>query len=156
MKSHWDYNSQGYIGITCDFKKRMRDHFRKPENKHLINVFAKYKKENIEIVKLIENVSKEEVLLLEVMLRPHNNIGWNIKQGGELAPCLIGKKNALGNKSRTGQVKFLIKAVKDNVELIFRGKKELLEFGFDASSVYKCLYENKTHKGYSFIKIPLP
>ena len=38
-------SSKSYIGITCDYKRRMRDHFRCCDNTYLHNSICKYGKD---------------------------------------------------------------------------------------------------------------
>jgi predicted GIY-YIG superfamily endonuclease len=93
-------NTEGYIGITSQsIEKRFTDHKSNRKNKLLAN---RCKKENVDIVCLHENLTKEEAKLLEEQYRPLENIGWNINKGGDLPPSRKGKispkSTLIGNK----------------------------------------------------------
>lgn len=150
---HTDYNSQGYVGITNNFDRRMKEHLAYP-NAILKNVIAKYTWDKLVKQPLAVNLDEELVLLAEEMLRPNDQIGWNITKGGGKPPKPTGKQ-AVGNKSRTGLIKYQIKATKNNVSLVISGKNGLKQFGFTPEAVYKCLNgKQSTHQGYRFEKIP--
>jgi predicted GIY-YIG superfamily endonuclease len=90
--SHYsDPKTEGYIGLTSqNIEDRLKEHKYNNKNKLLKN---RCKKENVEIVCLHENLSKEEAKLLEEKYRPSENIGWNINKGGDMPPSRIGKQS---------------------------------------------------------------
>ena len=66
------------------------------------------KKENVEVVCLHENLTKEQARLMEESYRPIENIGWNINKGGDLPPSRKGKtsvKSKLKGDERTEKQK---------------------------------------------------
>lgn len=86
-----DPKQEGYIGITSqDINKRFSDHKSNTKNKHLSN---RCKKENVEVVCLHQDLTREEARRLEEQYRPSENIGWNINKGGDLPPSRKGKKS---------------------------------------------------------------
>ncbi len=153
--NHTDYNTQGYIGVTKNFDRRMKEHQAYP-NAIIKNAINKYSWDALVKQPLAVNLDEELVLLAEEMLRPDNNIGWNIAKGGGKPPLPTGKQS-IGNKSRTGMIKFIIEGRNSDGQTIrFYGKNELKTFGFDPCAVYACLNNRqRTHKGYTFIRIPL-
>ena len=80
---HTDPSSDGYVGVTNEFDRRILTHFRKPENKHLANALKKYDDVKKDI---IWEGTREECLLAEFLLRPEIGIGWNINIGGGMPP----------------------------------------------------------------------
>jgi len=74
--------SKGYIGISCEFDRRMKVH-KRYGNLHVKNAYSKYD-DIIEYVVLISN--REHCLRTEANLRPHKNMGWNIECGGGNPP----------------------------------------------------------------------
>lgn len=153
--NHTDHNTQGYIGITKNFNRRMREHQIYP-NPILRNAINKYSWDILIKQQLVVDLDEELILLAEEMLRPIDEIGWNIVKGGGKPPIPDGKQ-AIGNRSRTGMIKFIIEGTDNNNHSIrFHGKNELKSFGFDPSAVYACLNGRlKRHKGYTFTRIPL-
>lgn len=81
---HIDVFSQGYVGISNNPSERFIQH-KSNTNKHLSNAFSKYKEEEI-IVDILLESSEEYCKHLEYLLRPKQNIGWNIAIGGGLPP----------------------------------------------------------------------
>jgi hypothetical protein len=82
---HTDPTTEGYIGITTEFDRRMWKHFRNPSNIHLARALQKY--DDIKKDILWEG-SRDECLLSEFFLRPDVGIGWNINRGGGMPPLL--------------------------------------------------------------------
>lgn len=80
---HTDPSSEGYIGITSEFDKRMWRHFKNPNNTHLKRALQKYDDVKKDI---LWEGSREECLLSEFFLRPEVGIGWNISRGGGMPP----------------------------------------------------------------------
>lgn len=84
---HTDLMSQGYVGVSGEFKRRMYMHSKHNENPHLRNAINKYG---------WDNLVKEEILIgtdeycyeIEAKLRPQPNIGWNIAIGGGKPPIV--------------------------------------------------------------------
>ena len=80
---HTDPYTQGYIGVTVDFERRMKTHLKHVKEKtHLNeNLQENLLKENVRIDILHEDL--EEICYdLERNYRPDLYIGWNISKGG--------------------------------------------------------------------------
>lgn len=99
----------GYIGITKNPELRFSQHIwqRKDSNAHLRNAINKYGKDVFFRV-LVCNLEKDAAELIEEMLRPNKNIGWNIAKGGGVPPNPSGKKRSAEyraniSKSKTGE-----------------------------------------------------
>jgi predicted GIY-YIG superfamily endonuclease len=103
---HNNPNEEGYIGITSqDIEKRFCEHKYNRKNKLLSN---RCKKENVNLICLHDNLSKEQAKILEEQYRPSENIGWNINKGGDLPPSRKGKqspKSLLKGEDRTEKQK---------------------------------------------------
>ncbi len=82
--NHKDIFTEGYVGITLNFKERLRSH-KKSKNKYPINNAIKKHGFNNLIKEVVEkDLSLDEALKLERKFRPEQNIGWNCQQGGNL------------------------------------------------------------------------
>lgn len=80
--SHTDMFSEGYIGITNRrANRRWVEHKRGGSCKTLSNALIKYDDVVFDIV-LVAN-TRDYCEQIERKLRPHKNIGWNIKEGGD-------------------------------------------------------------------------
>jgi hypothetical protein len=83
-KEHTDMFKEGYIGITCDFKERMRNH-RKNKNKTILtDAISSIGWENLNKDIIYDGLTLSEILNLEFKYRPSENIGWNLQKGGNL------------------------------------------------------------------------
>jgi predicted GIY-YIG superfamily endonuclease len=92
--------SEGYIGITSDFSKRIQTHSRYTKYAHIKNRIDSGAIATI----LQENLTKEQAESLETQYRPEENIGWNIAKGGNIPPSRKGKvspKALLTGNART-------------------------------------------------------
>ncbi len=87
--------SSGYIGITKNAKLRFAQHGwnRKNTNNHLRNALAKYGN-TVKFSVLANELDYEAASLLEKMLRPTSNMGWNITMGGNIPPSPKGKERS--------------------------------------------------------------
>jgi predicted GIY-YIG superfamily endonuclease len=103
---HINPKTEGYIGITSQsIQKRFTEHKSNTKNRLLAN---RCKKENVELVCLHENLSKEQARQIEEEYRPVENVGWNINKGGDLPPSRKGKqspKSLLKGDDRTEKQK---------------------------------------------------
>ena len=82
FQEHSDIFNNGYIGVTPNLKKRIREH------KH------KFKKIwNKIIVQSILIADNAYCYMIEKKLRPMRNIGWNIAAGGFRNNIMFGKEN---------------------------------------------------------------
>ena len=96
----------GYIGISKNPHIRFSQHQwqRKESNKHLKNAMQKYGKDVFKRV-VFCNLEKEAAELLEEMLRPNPNIGWNITKGGGIPPNPKGKERSAEYRSNISKAK---------------------------------------------------
>lgn len=83
---------KGYIGITKNPELRFAQHGwqRKKSNQHLKNALLKYG-DSVQFAILANGLDFEAACLLEEMLRPIENMGWNIAKGGSVPPSPKGK-----------------------------------------------------------------
>jgi predicted GIY-YIG superfamily endonuclease len=103
---HQDPFKEGYIGITSkQVEERFKEHKHNNKNKHLKN---RCRKEDVEIIKLVENLDENDAKKIETEYRPDENIGWNINKGGDIPPSRKGKispKSLLVGDNRTEKQK---------------------------------------------------
>ena len=82
-KNKFDVFTDGYVGITKNFKRRMKDHKTVfSPNKAPLNFLIKLYGKDIRFYVLDENLTKVQALNLEKFYRPKMRIGWNIAEGG--------------------------------------------------------------------------
>lgn len=85
-----DINTEGYIGVSGNFSKRL--------NAHRLGYGNKVVKENLNnnfdstIIEIIFEGSEQDCYDLEYKLRSNANIGWNIAEGGIKPPSPKGNK----------------------------------------------------------------
>jgi predicted GIY-YIG superfamily endonuclease len=79
---HSDIFSEGYVGISCNPKERMRAHKKNKKDSPLRNAILKYGWDNLTKVIINSELSLEEALTLERKFRPAERIGWNLQTGG--------------------------------------------------------------------------
>jgi predicted GIY-YIG superfamily endonuclease len=97
LESHTDITSEGYVGITNDFTKRMLKHSRCDDGSEILyNAIKKYGWENLIKTIMLEG-SEEYGLDMENKLRPSERIGWNIAIGGGKPPTKSGNDNPSRN-----------------------------------------------------------
>lgn len=84
--------NEGYVGVTCKPALRFSQHGwqRKSSNQHLRNAFRKYEGQ-IQCRVIATDLDREGAELVEAMLRPEPNIGWNIAAGGGIPPSPKGR-----------------------------------------------------------------
>jgi group I intron endonuclease len=88
--SHTDIFSQGYVGVSNDFDRRIRHHKTKPQNAHLANAINKYGWDSL--VKKVVLIAEDTYCYdIEAKLRPTDKLGWNIVKGGGMPPSSKGK-----------------------------------------------------------------
>lgn len=83
-KNHSDNLSQGYIGISCNFKERLRSHKKNKKKTKLTDAIKAYGWNNLQKEILFDNLSLQKALDIERKYRIMPNVGWNIQKGGEL------------------------------------------------------------------------
>lgn len=83
LKEHTDITSEGYVGVTINFKSRMYKHYKITSklNTHLANVIIKYGWNNL-IKEIVFEGTKDECYSKEKELRSEYQIGWNEAIGG--------------------------------------------------------------------------
>lgn len=98
LKEHYNINSQGYVGVSNDFSKRIRQHknLKKISNK-LQEIYQEHSWENL-VKSIIFEGTKEECLKAEMELRPSPNVGWNVSIGGTEGPSKFGQDNPSSRK----------------------------------------------------------
>jgi hypothetical protein len=96
----------GYIGITKNVTLRFAQHGwkRKRSNQHLRNALAKYG-DAVKFSVVVENLDYEAASLVEEMLRPKPNIGWNIAVGGDVPPNPKGKVRSAEYRANIAKAK---------------------------------------------------
>ena len=91
---HTDMTSQGYIGVTGRFDRRMWEHYTLEGNRHLKFAIQKYGWDNLVKTQIL--IADEGYCLdIERKLRPNDGIGWNCTTGGGMPPkgkWTLGKK----------------------------------------------------------------
>lgn len=98
--------SSGYIGITKNVTLRFAQHGwkRKKSNKHLRNALAKYGNA-VKFSVVAKDLDYEAASLVEEMLRPTPNIGWNIAAGGNIPPNPKGKARSTEYRANIAKAK---------------------------------------------------
>lgn len=92
-EKHTDILSEGYVGITNNFNRRMAEHNRKGSS-ILGKAITKYSWDSLIKQVVVEGIDQELAELCENMLRPCEMIGWNICIGG-LQNVMIGDSNPM-------------------------------------------------------------
>jgi predicted GIY-YIG superfamily endonuclease len=82
LKTHSDVLSEGYVGISKNFKERMRFHRKNKKKTILTQAIHKYGWGSLVKEILYNNLTQEEALFIESSLRNKERIGWNLQQGG--------------------------------------------------------------------------
>jgi len=94
-KDHIDMFSQGYIGVSARFERRMWEHLHLKGNRHLNFAINKYGWDNL-VKEQILIAERDYCLEIEKKLRPNSDIGWNCILGGGNPPSAVGNKFKLG------------------------------------------------------------
>jgi hypothetical protein len=177
IKDHIDPYKDGYIGITKNFNRRLKQHLSGSTNPHLSNAINKYGKENILCKFIAKGLSLHEAKLLELKLRNQDEIGWNITKGGSKPPickslsdtakrkiskALKGKKQSIEHTELLSKIRtknmLLVTNLKTNIQITYASIKEFLinNTSFSRSCIYACCSNQyKSHNGYKFEYIPI-
>lgn len=118
-EDHTDINTQGYVGITKDFKERMRSHGKNRKKTPLTNALKFYGFDTLVKEIVASELTQAEALSLEYKLRPAINIGWNLQKGGELgvdSSWYESDVNKLKHRSATSKATKIAIAAKDTTE----------------------------------------
>lgn len=107
---YWIYRSchtnileEGYIGVTDNIKRRMKEHKNQKQNPHLERAFNKYDDMIIDIITL--NFSEEYCYYIEYLLRPNEKIGYNIAIGGGKPPSAKGREPWIKGKHQSEETR---------------------------------------------------
>ena len=92
---HTDIMSQGYIGITTRFTRRMFEHKALSTNAYLNNAIKKYGWDNL-IKEVVLIADKAYCMMIETQLRSEDHIGWNLVKGGGVPPVNKWNKGTKG------------------------------------------------------------
>lgn len=83
--NHTNIMSEGYVGITKRFTRRMFEHKALTTNKYLSNAIKKYGWDNL-VKEVILIANKDYCIDIETKLRSNDAIGWNLVKGGGIPP----------------------------------------------------------------------
>jgi predicted GIY-YIG superfamily endonuclease len=101
---HTDIFTQGYVGITSRFERRMKEHNWSKQNRYLKHAIKKYGWDNL-IKEVVLIADEAYCLMMEAKLRLEDKIGWNLVKGGGKPPINrwnLGKKGLPAyNKGKT-------------------------------------------------------
>jgi predicted GIY-YIG superfamily endonuclease len=92
---HTDLLTQGYVGVTAHFERRMTEHHKSTGNRHLRHAVQKYGWDSL-VKEQILVANEDYCLEIEAKLRPADKIGWNLVKGGGHPPVAVGNKYKLG------------------------------------------------------------
>ena len=89
-KNHTNLFTEGYVGVSCNVKERLRHHFKNAiggyhSDKSLSKAIVKYEKDNIE-QEIVLIADEKYCYEIEAKLRPKAFIGWNMREGGYHTP----------------------------------------------------------------------
>lgn len=134
-------NGKKYIGQSVDIKRRLSEHYYKPNNQVVSQAIKKYGRENF-IMDVVELCDETELDKLEIKyIKEHNThvsngLGYNVDNGGKgsgkvseetkrkISEASSGEKNGFFGRTHTEEVKEKIKEHhKTNPNYSFHGKK---------------------------------
>lgn len=92
LSEHTNINTEGYIGVSNNPKRRLSEHIRSASKKNANTLFSsKLIAHKTEIMQtIIYHGTEESCYQLESSLRSKKNIGWNINVGGLRPPDKTG------------------------------------------------------------------
>jgi predicted GIY-YIG superfamily endonuclease len=76
--------SEGYIGITTDFNRRLNEHARNKRITTFTKMISRYGWVNLLKDVIVSDLTESQALVLEEMLRPSPFIGWNTLKGAKV------------------------------------------------------------------------
>lgn len=140
----------GYIGVSNNPNRRLKQHIRSRDNAHLKSFLKKYKDEYT--MDIIYTGKKEDCYKLEERLRPNKNIGLNKAKGGSNPP--IGSHCGFSHSAETKQtmsVKKMKKVRCIELDVDFDSIKEAKrELGIHLKISEVCNRKRKTTGGMTF------
>jgi hypothetical protein len=129
LPQHININSEGYVGVSNNPKRRLSEHLndartRNDKNSFFGRVLRKHKQEITQTI--IFQGTEEGCYSLEEVLRPNRNIGWNANKGGSKPPTKEGWVPSDITKEKwsrafTGRV--MSSSWKENLSLSKKGDK---------------------------------
>jgi len=129
LPHHTDINSEGYVGVSNNPKRRLSEHLNDSRTYNDKNPFfgRVLQKHTHEITQtIIFQGTEEGCYLLEETLRPNRNIGWNANKGGSKPPTKEGWKPSDKTKekwSRAFAGRVMSSSWKENLSLSKKGDK---------------------------------
>jgi group I intron endonuclease len=154
--SHTDMFTQGYIGITARFARRMFEHKALTTNKYLSNAIKKYGWDNL-VKKVILVADKEYCVDVETKLRSSDEIGWNLVKGGGIPPINTRKGYKMSvpawNKGKAWSEEQK-KQISSGVKKLWENPKYRQHMS-NAHKDQECPMKGKKHKPESILKMSL-
>lgn len=154
---HTDMFTQGYIGITTRFARRMFEHKALTTNKYLSNAIKKYGWDNL-IKEVLLIADKEYCVDVETKLRSNDAIGWNLVKGGGIPPVNRWNKGTKGLMTSWLKGKKLPDEIKKKVSISVKKLWEdpiYRQHMSDAHKGQECPMKGKHHTPESILKISL-
>lgn len=93
-----DMHTQGYVGVSGNFAKRLEAHKIGNGNK---NVYEVFQSGDYIIVETAFEGTEDECYNYEQQLRPQQSLGWNIAEGGGRPPSPLGDKARAAKASKS-------------------------------------------------------
>ena len=155
--SHTDMFTQGYIGITTRFARRMFEHKKLSTNKYLSNAIKKYGWDNL-IKEVVLVADKEYCVDVETKLRSGDEIGWNLVKGGGIPPVNRWNKGTKGLMTSWLKGKKLPDEIKKKVSISVKKLWENPEYRQHMSNAHKgkeCPMKGKKHSAESIAKMKI-
>lgn len=88
LKEHDDPFAQGYIGVTVNFKRRVKNHKREVElGVHANENLMEHLKNEKICLEILHEEDEQTCYKLEREYRPKMNVAWNIAPGGSEGGC---------------------------------------------------------------------
>jgi len=100
--NHKDPYLEGYIGLTNNYERRIKEHFSIKYDNILTKAIKKYNNDLVHEI-LYCDLSEDEAKKIEKKYRPKMRIGWNIMSGGNIPPNNKGKKRPDMSKRMIGK-----------------------------------------------------
>jgi group I intron endonuclease len=155
--SHTDMFTQGYIGITKNFKERMRFHKMLRCNAYLSNAIKKYGWDNL-IKEVVLVADKDYCISIETKLRSKDSIGWNLVKGGGLPPINRWNKGTKGLMTAWNKGKTLSeeqkKQISNSVKQLWKNNKYRQHMS-DVHKGKECPMKGKKHSAESIAKMKI-